>query len=356
MRKYLLFFALIMFGCDGSTGGEDGAILSVLQTDPQIRDWMLRLSGKPYVLNDVIWDGSAFVAVGDGGAVLTSADGITWVERGTPTDASLLSVEFHGADILAVGTDGTVLLSSDHGASWTVKHGDQPWITLRAVVANDELIVAGGFNGALAADLVLISADGGDSWDNPLPFGGGTGYWFTDLVYEDGLYIATASDAFAYNKCQGDSIGDAKVQVSDDGKVWNPIVLRDEPASFNAILHDGSRFIAVGNDSTVFASFDGYNWTEFGTPVADVDYLSVARDGPRLVAAGRTSECYWLNGETPQFARPTGITSDDDGLTWELFNIGGDYESRGMAWGKGRFVSVGQTSPVSGEGAIYSTD
>ena len=46
----------------------------------------------------------------------------------------------------------------------------------------------------------------------------------------------------------------------------------------------------------------------------------------------------------------------DGGVSWEIFNIGGNYESRGLAHGNGQFVSVGQTSPVSGEGAIYTAD
>ena len=355
MRKYFLFFALILLGCNSSTNGPVAA-LSVIDSDPQTRDWTLRYSGIPYVLYDVVWDGSVFIAVGGGGAILTSADGILWAEADTPTDANLYSVDFNGSDIFAVGDEGTVLLSQDHGSSWTLKHGGHPFVVLRAVTANDSLVVSGGYSAALAADLVLISEDGGDTWIWPLPFGGGTGYWFTDLIYKDGLYIATASNPYTTNNCQGASIGSAKVQVSDDGKVWNAILLRDAPASSNAIVHDGGRFFAVGNYNTVFASLDGLNWTELDPPASLVDYLSIAWNGSKLVAAGRINWCYWMNGESPDFEEPTGLSSADGGLTWQVFDIDGHYESRGMAWGAGRFVSVGQTTPVSGEGAIYSTD
>ncbi|MDJ0814061.1 MAG: hypothetical protein QNJ23_10040, partial [Woeseiaceae bacterium] len=62
---------------------------------------------------------------------------------------------------------------------------------------------------------------------------------------------------------------------------------------------------------------------------------------------------------------PTGIASSDGGLTWEFFGIDEGYLSRGMAYGNGRFVSVGRTlSPSDGgiyftfdnTGAIYSTN
>ena len=46
--------------------------------------------------------------------------------------------------------------------------------------------------------------------------------------------------------------------------------------------------------------------------------------------------------------------STDGGATWQVFDIDGYYESHGIAWGVGRFVSVGSTSAVSGEGAIYT--
>ncbi len=101
---------------------------------------------------------------------------------------------------------------------------------------------------------------------------------------------------------------------------------------------------------------DAYNWTELQTPVHEVDYLSAAWNGSKLVVAGGITWWYWWGGITPSFERPVGISSTDGGQTWEIFNIDGYYQSRGMAWGDGRFVSVGQTTPVSGEGAIYTSD
>ena len=49
------------------------------------------------------------------------------------------------------------------------------------------------------------------------------------------------------------------------------------------------------------------------------------------------------------------LASSDSGVTWEIFNIDGYYRSHGLAFGNGVFVSVG-ASPISGEGAIYTTE
>jgi hypothetical protein len=51
-----------------------------------------------------------------------------------------------------------------------------------------------------------------------------------------------------------------------------------------------------------------------------------------------------------------GVATTDGGMSWEAFNIGGEFLSFGMAFGNGRFVSVGQAAPLSGEGAIYTSN
>jgi hypothetical protein len=174
-----------------------------------------------------------------------------------------------------------------------------------------------------------------------------SGHFITDLIHANGLFVA-GTDAFSWES-------DARVMVSVDGQVWHEIILRDDVAALHEVLHDGQQFIATASDATVFASPDGYNWTELQTPVDRVDYLSAASNGQRLVVAGGIAWWYWWVG-TPSFERPVGLSSTDGGATWEIFNIDGYYQSNGIAWGNGRFVSVGQATPASGEGAIYSWD
>ena len=57
-----------------------------------------------------------------------------------------------------------------------------------------------------------------------------------------------------------------------------------------------------------------------------------------------------------QSVHPGGLSTADGGATWEIFNIDNDYASWGLAWGNGRFVSVGEKPAFTGEGAIYTTD
>ena len=304
----------------------------------QTGDWTNRLNGLSFGLNDVTWNGNVFVAVGEAGSILTSVDGIDWVARDSGTDKELVAATAFGSHIFAVG-DGVILLSTDHGENWTTKYAPD-WIYLSAVAFNPPHVVVGGFNGGLAAPYIAFSEDGGDTWEY-------AGFWpppdvnlFTDLIYRDGLYIAATSNM---SPC---CWNEAWVKVSLDGKVWDGIPVLVDYAPLRTITHDGDRFVVAGERGTVLTSFDGFNWTQMQTPVEDVNFMSSAWGGGKLVVAGSTN---------PPSSRPDGISSIDGGVTWELFNIDDRYQSRGLAWGNGRFVSVGWLYSLPG-GAIYTSD
>ena len=97
-------------------------------------------------------------------------------------------------------------------------------------------------------------------------------------------------------------------------------------------------------------SLDGLNWTQKQTPLLNFDFLSGATDGSKLILAGGFGSIFW--GYYLQTDWPAGIVSNDDGSTWEFFGIDEGYLSLGMAFGNGRFVSVGRTLSV-GESGIY---
>lgn len=69
-------------------------------------------------LNGVAYGNGVFVAVGAGGAIVRSADGLTWDATAPATPVDLEAVAFAGGAFLAVGANATVLTSSD-GLSWT---------------------------------------------------------------------------------------------------------------------------------------------------------------------------------------------------------------------------------------------
>jgi len=372
MRKLLLLLPLVLAGCGG---GSDIPIEKANQAPsaqvagPQVADpepslvldlslyaakpanidnsdWTARFQGLPIVLNDVLWSGDSFIVVGDRGVILTSVDGIDWVQRVSGTSADLNAISSDGSDIVVVGNDAAVLLSTDDGENWNVKYGEDG-ISLYAVVVNAWQVVVGGRYRHTAGAFMMRSEDRGENWTavESLPQ---SGHWSTELVHAGGLFVA-ATDIPR-------SSGGTRVWVSVDGKDWQDIVLWDDPtAGLFAILNDGNRFIVAGDYGAVFTSADGSYWTQSETPLEEISYLSAAWSGSELRLAGGITWWYWWVGEPRSGALDVGLSSNDGGLNWGAFKIDGYFESLGMAWGNGRFVSVGQSLPNWGEGAIYTS-
>jgi hypothetical protein len=327
---------------DGATSSHVTATFEVID-NVLVNKWTNRLSGLPLTLNDVLWEGDNFVAVGGSGTILTSFDGVDWVERESGIDADLNAVAFDEADIVAVGGDATILLSSDHGQSWTVKHSGVD-VILRAVVVNTTQIVAGGMHRQTGEAFMMSSLDRGDTW-KVVPSLPKSDQFVTDLVYGNGLYIA-ATDLFDWQS-------EARVLVSVDGEVWQGVIVREDVAGLNSIVYDGNQFIVVGDRNSVFASVDGFLWTQLAVPTSDVEFMAAATFESSLVIHGGIP--WWQFVIGVPLDRPSGLMSRDGGTRWQIFDIDGYYQSNGLAWGTGRFVSVGQVTPVAEEGAIYTS-
>jgi len=307
--------------------GDDSGLVTAefrVLADMESSDWINRVSGLPYALNDVIWDGDAFITVGAGGKVLTSADGIDWVARQSGTTADLNAITSYGSEVFAVG-DETVLLSTDHGVNWSEKDKYFFGAALTAVAVTPSQVVVSGYSYGLAASFTSTSEDRGDTWQFA------DFLQAADLTYRDGLFLGVIIRHFGLDR--------TSIMASSNGIDWTEIVIREPGPALFTVIHYGGQFIVAGSDGAVFASFVGFNWTRLQTPVAGVDYMGAAWYASKLVLAGSRNS---------SSERPIGITGTDGGVTWETFNIAGAYESRGMAFGIGRFVSVGQTAPDSG--------
>ena len=68
-------------------------------------------------LMDVAYGSGSFVAVGEEGTILTSADGATWKPQPAGTDNTFGAVVYGNGRFVAVGDSGTIVTSMD-GRSW----------------------------------------------------------------------------------------------------------------------------------------------------------------------------------------------------------------------------------------------
>lgn len=84
---------------------------SIVLTSSNGVDWVQRPSVTTNLLSAVGYGNGQFVAVGAAGTILSSADGINWTERKSGTQTDLLGVSYGNGHFVAVGDDGTILES-----------------------------------------------------------------------------------------------------------------------------------------------------------------------------------------------------------------------------------------------------
>ncbi len=217
--------------------GQGGAIFS----SSDALTWTARTSNVAANLNAVVFAGTQFVAVGDGGTIVKSADGITWTTSTSGTASNLYGVTVTGLFVVAVGAGGTIVTSTDSGSTWTAQTSGTTSDLYGVAVNTSNVFVAVGAGGA------LLSSANGTTWAV------GNSQTALDLRgVTAGVSASSLVEIFV-------AVGAAGTLVtSPDGTTWTaqaPIA----PVSLTAAVH-GSQFVAVGTGGAIFNSTDGITW------------------------------------------------------------------------------------------------
>lgn len=204
------------------------------------------LAAKSLLL-DITKAGANFVAVGDRGHVLISSDdGQTWSQSITPTRAMLTCVSFADAQHgWAAGHDGVIIATADGGITWTRQDNGQELDTVYL-------------------DILFLDANHG--------------------------YLVGAYGKF--------------LETVDGGKTWTPRKIAEEDVHFNRLSHDGTTaFYLAGESGTVLISHDGCrSWMRSPLEYEGSLYGVRPLSGGLLVA-------YGLRGRI--------FVSTDDGASWQ---------------------------------------
>ena len=134
-------------------------------------NWTPAISGTTRNLTAGVYANSRFIVVGDYGTILTSTDGITWVDRtnNSLTIDSLNDVTYDGSYYYIVGNNATILKSID-GTSWTSINLLTPNEPNSVVAGNDFLygygpdeLIPGMITDTLS---IRVTTKPGSNWDN----------------------------------------------------------------------------------------------------------------------------------------------------------------------------------------------
>jgi len=97
-------------------------------------------------LHAVTYGNGQFVAVGDTGTIMTSTDGVTWVQRQSGTSYPLYGIAYGNGQFVAVasaytGAPGTIVSSAD-GVNWVQQQSGTTYGLIESRINNGYIIRA----------------------------------------------------------------------------------------------------------------------------------------------------------------------------------------------------------------------
>ena len=228
------------------------------------------------------------IAVGARGTVMMSDDGgRSWAAEQLETPLSLIDVAVQGDRRLTVGQMGSIWIS-DSGEAWrAVESGTEERLMAVDMNAAGLAIAVGSF------DLILLSYDGGETWDESL---------LQLAPHVEGYYDPHLYDVQVNPDGSALIVGEFGLilRSTDEGRNWDIVHQGIASLSGVHVRPDGTGF-AVGQDGTVLRTTDGgAMWTTLDTPTSG-NLLGVwsTEDGQATVSGMRYM-----------------IVSDDDGESW----------------------------------------
>ena len=304
-------------------------------------------------LSSVTYGNGIFVALGEGGTILDSPDGVNWTSANSGPTTTFSSVAYLTGTFIAVGNDGAIQTSSN-GLAWTTQTSGNTRNLSGVTYGNGLFVVVGDFG------TILTSPDG-VNWSGR---NSGTGYDLHGVTYGSSTFVAvgdngtiltapdaatwtsassgitTALNAVTYADSTFVAVGANGILTSPDGAAWTTAA---SYTNLSAVAYGNGTFVVIGPYSEIFTSPDGVSWNY--TASLSGSLSSVAYGNGTFVAVGTNSD----DDETGA------IWTSPDGNTWTARNTAITYDKlNAMAYGNGTFVTVGDGSILTSlDGVSY---
>ncbi len=321
-----------------------GCILSSTNGNNWVIDDSLNDSlARPVELTSIAYNDTVFTAVGTGGLIMTSMDGISW-KKVADRDSwdfinfpGLYSVTYGNNQFLAVGEAGKVdpnatpiIMTSSDGEHWNsidslrlrpVSNQEiewtSPWlIQLWSVTYGNGRYVAAGFQGP-----IIITSTDGINWvvldtENINP---------TRYLYSTN-YINSKFIAIGYQQLETGKNA-TMIMTSTDGLKWNTVNL-PTTGNLRTLTYGNNKYVAVGQSGEIQTSPDTWTWTSI-TQGVDNNLRSVIYGNGIFITRGD----------------PSILLAAPDGRIWSDRNF--DDSDRtfidGPVFGNNQFVALADT-------------
>ena len=227
------------------------------------------------VINDVEWNGTVFVAVGEGTtySIAYSYDGINWSETTSLLGLTTAYCVTWGQNYFVVGGQGSnnIAYSSD-GISWTALNLSNV-TSIRDIKCGASSWVLGGSSSDSkpisfwATNPTLTTGNGSWTAGTGLPnLTGCVNSVSFGIVYDSSLNSSDSIPSTLF--CLGGFTDNTTIcAYSTDGKIWISVDASFDTTPINSITWYGNRFTAVGGEngkpSKISYSYDGITWYSY---------------------------------------------------------------------------------------------
>jgi predicted RecA/RadA family phage recombinase len=177
----------------------------------------------------IVYATGTFVAVGNGGFVMSSSDGITWTNRTAPggNTNTWRGVAYGNGIFVAVSSDGTNrVMTSPDGITWTLRTAAAANSWNSVTYGNNLFVAVSSF---ATGNNVMTSPDG-ITWTSRT--NASDNYW-QYVTYGNGLFLAVAYSG----------INSSLVMTSPDGITWTSRTPANSMNNFYSVVYGNGLFV-----------------------------------------------------------------------------------------------------------------
>lgn len=203
----------------GATGGEWSEVTSI--------------GGDTY--NDIIFDGTNYVAVGISGKIAQSTDLANWNVQ-TVGSNTFWGIIYNNGTYIAVGRGGTIAKTSNL-SSWDYQTvTDASWFN-NVIYDGEQYVTISNNN----PQNYIFTSSNGSTWTK----GSFLNFYASNIYYINETYIL---------------MGKGYIYTSDDLENFNSIQIGSNQIYWEKIIYSGNKYVLVGSNGKIAISNDLLNW------------------------------------------------------------------------------------------------